>query len=53
MSIEGAMGDATDFDQVRVLDQIDTFMESQGLRRLDISDNGDERPDKFVTRGGD
>jgi len=28
-------GDRTDFDENRMLDQLDTFMETQGLRRLE------------------
>ena len=28
-------GDRTDFDETRMLDQLDTFMEMQGLRKLE------------------
>lgn len=31
-------GNNTDFDENRLLDQLDTFMETQGLRRLDVED---------------
>ena len=32
---EGSMGDKTDLDEVLVFDQVDVFMESQGLRKLE------------------
>ena len=31
-------GDRTDFDENRLLDQLDVFMETQGLRRLEVED---------------
>jgi benzoyl-CoA reductase subunit B len=37
MHYEGSQpGDRTDFDENRMLDQLDTWMESQGLRKLEI-----------------
>jgi benzoyl-CoA reductase subunit B len=31
-------GNRTDLDEVRLLDQLDTFMETQGLRKLEVED---------------
>ena len=37
MHYEGSQpGDRTDMDEKRFLDQLDTWMQSQGLRRLDV-----------------
>ena len=31
-------GNRTDFSEARLLDQLDVFMETQGLRKLEVED---------------